>query len=275
MPPRKKVAEPAPMPAPEKIMHPYFDEVGRKIMFTLLGILVAYAIVYLGTLIRNNLQEYHTIGYSDTLERTITLEAQGTSTITPDIAETTMGMRAEGDTVESAQEANTEVMNALIEGLEALGVESKDIQTANYNIYPKYTYTDDGRDLDGYEVSQSVSVTIRNIDSANDVLALAGEVGANSVSGLRFSVDDPDVYKESARNDALMKIREKVATLSETLGIDIVGIVTYNEYENGGAYPVYARAESYGLGGADTVAPKIEPGTNEVNLNVSVTFEIR
>ena len=61
--------------------------------------------------------------------------------------------------------------------LKELGVESKDIQTANYNVYPQYDYTDGKSALKGYQVSQNVTVKIRNLDKADQILGLAGEVG--------------------------------------------------------------------------------------------------
>lgn len=247
----------------------------HKIFATLLGILLLYAIVLLGTMIRNNLQEYNFIGKADTQERTITLQAEGKVTATPDIAVTTMGMTADGETVAEAQEKNTKVMNTLIERLKDLGVDEKDLQTTNYNIYPQYNYTEDeGRILIGYQVSQSVTVKIRDLSNANQVLALAGEVGANSVSGLSFTIDDNDVYKDQARDKALKKISEKAQALSKSLGVKFASIISYNEYENGGIVPfALYESKSFGIGGG--ASPTIETGSTDVVMNVSVVFEIQ
>lgn len=247
---------------------------GKKIMWTLVGIFLAYSVVWMGTLIRNNLQEYYFIGQADKMQKTIMVEAQGKVTVKPDVAMTTMGMTSEAVTVAEAQKKNTEVMNNLIAKLKALAISEDDIQTANYNVYPQYDYTDEGSVLKGYQVYQNVNVKIRNLDLANQVLALAGEVGANNVSGLQFTIDDDEVYKAEAREDALKQIAEKAKSLSQMLGVNMVGIVSYNEYEDGGDYyPVMYKESAMGLGGA--IAPDIQAGTNDVTLNVSVVFEIR
>ncbi len=251
------------------------NEFTHRIFMTLFGILLVYLIFWGGTLIRNNIQEYDYIGLADSQERMITLEADAHVTATPDIAMTTIGMIATGETVSMAQEANTVVMNQLTEQLLEFGIDEADIQTANYNIYPQYNYTsEEGRILDGYEVSQSVTVKIRNIENAKNVIALAGEVGANSVSGLQFTIDERDVYRNEARNEALEKVYEKAGALSRALGVNIVGVASYNEYE-GGAGPVYSSYKEldYGYGGAST--PDIQAGSTDVNMHVSVTFEIR
>ncbi|MFA4831125.1 MAG: SIMPL domain-containing protein [Patescibacteria group bacterium] len=247
----------------------------RKLLITLFFILFAYVIVWMGTLIRNNVQKFNYIGQADKSERVITIQAEGKVTAVPDIAQTTMGMAAQGSTVEEAQVQNTKIMNQLIAELKALGIGVDDIQTSNYNVYPQYNYTqDEGRALQGYEVSQSVSVKIRDLDKSSAVLALAGKVGANSVSGLQFTIDDADVYIEQARIEALEKVYKKARVLSQALGVRLVSIVAYNEYDASQAYSYKAEAMAMdsGIGGG---APDIEPGSADVRLNVSVTFEIR
>ncbi|MFH1947095.1 MAG: SIMPL domain-containing protein [Candidatus Magasanikbacteria bacterium] len=252
---------------------------GKKIMATLLGILVVYAIVLVGTMIRNNLVEYNYIGLSDRMERSIIVDADGKVTATPDIAVTTMGMISEGATVAEAQENNTLTMNKLIAKLKDMGIAEADLQTLNYNIYPQYNYTEEeGRILDGYEVHQSLNVKIRDLENANNVLALAGEVGANSVSGLDFTIDDSEVYKMQAREKALEKVMQKTKFLSKSLGVQVVKVVSYNEYESGAnGMPYYKdmmMESAYGLGGGAT-APDVQSGSMDVVMNVSVTFEIR
>lgn len=250
-------------------------EFARKIFMALAGILLAYLIVWVGTLIRNNIERYDTIGKADVPVRTITLDADAKVSATPDIAMTTLGTTSQGATVAEAQQKNTETMNALVEKLKGLGIDRADIQTSNYSISPRYEYPPEGTArLVGYDVNNSVTVKIRDVAKANQVFALAGEVGANTVGGLTFTIDDTDVYKAAARNEALKKVYKKADDLAKKLGVSIVRVVSYNEYGGGNQpYPMY------GLGGdmmksVAEAAPQIEVGTNEVVMNVSVTFEI-
>ncbi|OIO19696.1 MAG: hypothetical protein CO029_00170 [Candidatus Magasanikbacteria bacterium CG_4_9_14_0_2_um_filter_41_10] len=251
-------------------------EFAQKIFFTLLAILLVYVIFWVGTVIRNNIEVYYHIGQADRQERTISLDATAKVTATPDIAMTTLGMIVTGKTVAEAQAANTAVMNKLTAKLAELGIASEDMQTTNYNIYPQYNYTsEEGRILEGYEVSQSVSVKIRDLEKANQVIALAGEVGANSVSGLQFTIDDREVYLEEARMEALKKVYTKAQALSQALGVRIVSIVSYGEYETSGDVSPYMYDKSaYGMGGAEAT-PDIQSGSMDVEMSVNITFEIR
>lgn len=254
----------------------WYGHMGRKLMATLLGILLAYLIIYVGTLIKNNIREYSTIGNAAKMERTLTVEAEGKITVTPNIAITTMGMTAEGKTVAEAQQKNTEVMNKLLEKVKALGVDKADVQTANYNIFPNYDYTDGKQTIRNYQVNQSVTIKIRDLAKANQVLALAGEVGANNVSGLQFTVDDRDAYIEKARDLALKKVAEKRNALARSLGVSLRSIVSYNEYEVTGSGDEF---KSYGMGGTPEAAhaalPTVEVGKNDLVMRVTVVFEVK
>jgi len=233
----------------------------------------------LGTMIRNNMQEYIYIGQADKMERTIYIDATAKVVAKPDIAVTTMGMVNEGKTVQEAQTANNSVMSKLTEKLKEMGVEDKDIQTTNYNIYPLYNYTENGRVLRGYEVRQDVTVKIRDLEKANEVLSLAGELGANNISGLQFIIDDPEVYKNEAREEALKKLAEKAQTLSKLLGVRFGKVVSYNEYsgDNTPYYNVMKSSAMYDLAGGvvNESISSVESGSTEVNMTVSITFQIR
>lgn len=251
---------------------------GMKILWVLFGIFVAYSIVFLGTLIRNNIKKFDTIGVAEKNQRTIVVDGQGKITVTPDIAMVNLGTVSEGKTVAEAQQKNTDAMNKLTEKLKGLKIDKKDIQTTYYNIYPRYDYVDNVQKLAGYQVSQDLTVKIRDISVANQVISSAGEVGANNVGGLQFTIDDRDTYKAQARELALKKIGEKARVLSQALGVNIVGIVSYNEFEGG------IGSDPYGMGGMGIGAktmelsvapPDIQSGSNDIIMNVNVVFEIR
>ncbi|MBI4427002.1 MAG: SIMPL domain-containing protein [Candidatus Magasanikbacteria bacterium] len=245
----------------------------KKLMITLLGILLVYIIVLVGTIIRNNLAKYDAIGQADKMERMITVEADGKVTAKPDIAVTTMGMKVKAKTVLEAQQRNTEVMNKLITKLKELGIAGDDIKTVNYNVYPEYDYKDGSNVLIGYSVDQNVTVKIRDLSKADRVLALAGELGLSEVGGLSFTIDDNDVYLAQARQKALEKVAEKARALSQMLGVRVTGVVSYSEYEADGKGVYYKAMDEYGTGGA--AAPTIESGSMDVEMHVSVTLGIK
>lgn len=251
-------------------VHVHMHSFGRKILWTLIGIFVVYGIVLVGTLIRNNIKQYEHIGQANEQVRTITIESEGNIRAVPDIAKVNMGAQTVAQTVAESQEANTELVDSLVLRLKQLGIDRADIQTSGYNIFPRYNYDEEeGQVLEGYEVNQQLTIKIRNLNKIQDVFALAGEVGANNVEGLTFTIDDPDIYYDDARNEAVKKLNEKTETLAQTLGVSFLRIVEYDEFEGGlprkGAVPLERAIPQGG---------SIEEGSMDIRLGIRVVFEI-
>lgn len=250
---------------------------GHRLLMTLVGILLVYLVVFLGVLIRNKIQEFNYIGYADRTERTIIIDAEGRVKVKPDMAYIRMGLSTEADTVEEAQTKNSETMNMLIAQLKGMGIADDDIKTENYNVYPMYDWLDEGQVLSGYRVDQNLRIRIKDLTMSEKIIGLAGELEINEVGSLEYSIEDDDVYIEQARVQALKKVGQKARALTQALGVKIVGIVSYDEYDAGNNYfEDYSSMNRVlampGVGGS---APQIETGVNEVTLNVNVTFEIR
>lgn len=257
--------------------HKHCIHAGRKILMTLVGILLVYAIIFLGTTIRNNVRKFYRIGWADKFERSINIQAEGKATAVPDIGRVQMGAVTTAPTVAEAQKKNTEIMNNLISKLGNLKIDKADIQTVEYNVNPQYNYTEaSGSVLIGYEVRNNIKVKIRDLAKAGDVLALAGTVGANLTGGLQFEVDDMEIYRAEARKDAMKKLADKAGLISKALGVNFVSVISYNEYDGGSiAYPMYDAKYGMGIGGAMSEQAPIETGSKEIILNVNVTFEVR
>lgn len=252
---------------------PFFEhEFSRKLIATLAGVLLAYGVVFLGALIRNTIQEYRFIGQAPKSERTIHVEAEAKVTAVPDIAVVTMGVQIKGETVAEVQGKSDATVGALIAKLKELGIEAKDIQTTNYNIYPKVKWTQEkGEEPDGYEANQQVTIKIRDLNQTGSVLALAGTVGANTVQGVQFMIDDPENFRSQARDEALRKAGQKARDLARSLGVSLVDVVSYNEFDaNGSDFGGYLRADGFGGGGAP-----VQSGSTDVVMRVSVTYEIQ
>lgn len=250
------------------------SRLGKAIMKTLYGILLVYLIIYVGSLTRNNIKKFYYVGKMDRPQNTISVSGEGKVTAEPNIASVEVGLVTDKKDVAAAQKENTEKMNVLIAGIKALGIADADLQTSQYQIYPKYDYTNGKTTLSGYTVSQSVTVKIRDLSKISAVLAKTGESGANQVSGLQFTIDDPASLQDQARDKALTQAEEKARKLAQSLGVSLVRVVSFNEYApQGGPVPMYARGVE-GMGGGDAAAPSIQPGSNDVKVQVNVVYEI-
>jgi len=247
-------------------------EFGKKIIATLIGILLVYVIFYLGTLINNNIKKYNYIGKADRATQTITVTGYGKVVGSNDIAITTIGYSNTDKDVSKAQTDNKKVMDAVMADLKAMKIDEKDLKSS-YTIYPEYTYDSSNvRVFSGYKVSNQVTIKVRNLSNIQNVLALASKYGANQISGLSFTIDDNDNLKSQARVKALIDAKKKAAVIASSLGVQLVGVSNYSEYE---AKDYASYSYSDGLGGSGGTASQVSAGSNTVEMNVSVTYEVR
>jgi len=210
--------------------------------------------------------------------RTISVSAEGKSVVVPDIAKINFGVVAEGKDPVALQKNNTKMADA-IKSLKEAGIADKDIKTTQYNLSPRYRYDDklNRSFIDGYILNQSAEVKIRDFAKISDILARLTKLGVNEISQVSFDVDDQDAYLDAARKEAFEKARAKAEMMAKANGTSIRRVVTFSE--NTGGYPIYYRAlESKvggGMGGDLPPAPQIEPGSQEITVNVNVVYEIR
>jgi len=212
---------------------------------------------------------------------TITVSGKGEIMIKPDIATVSFGVVKQGVDVATAQKDSATKMEAVLKVLKDNGIEDKDIKTTNYNIYPKYEYSNSltypyGRQiLVGYEISQTVSVKIRDLEKAGSILSGVGSAGATNISNLVFSVDDEVAVKNQARDLAINDAKDQAKDLAKKLGVRLVGITSFSE---NGDYPIYYGMEkssmAFGMGG-DAVAPRIPVGENTIISQIYITYEIK
>lgn len=252
---------------------------GKKILMTLVGVLLVYVIIFVGTLMRNNIKKYDTIGVADQTDRTISIDGFGKVTGANDIAMTTIGFSNTDKDVSKAQADNKRVMDQVMADLKKMGVADKDLRS-DYSIYPDYNYTEKGgKEFRGYRVTNNVTVKIRDLSKIADVLTLVSKYGATEVNGLSFTIDDPENLKMKARDKALVDAQLKARKLSRALGIELEALVAYSEYEVGAVD--YSGSNFRGASmsaSADSMAPavpEIASGSKEVSMNVNLIYKIR
>lgn len=247
-----------------------------KSFVVLLQILLAVLVIFIGLKAWNAYAEHYRIGVAVRDRDTIVVAGEGKVTSRPDIVRVSLGVQTDAGTVRAAQTENTTKMNAITAMLKEQKVAEADITTDSYTIYPRVNWENGRQDIIGYTVSQNVSVKIRDLDKTGDILARAGDLGANQVGGINFTIDDPTDLQDQAREKAIEDAKGKADQLAKQLGLNIVKVVSFSE--SGGYYPppmpMYAKdlESANGIGGA---APSIQTGSQEVISNVSVVFEVR
>lgn len=213
---------------------------------------------------------------------TITVEGRGEATAIPDVARVSFSVMENAATVDAAQTAATTKTDAALAALADLGIEEKDIKTTYYQVNPQYQYqnctvaycppTQNPPRIVGYEVSQSIEVTIRDTEIAGEVLAALGETGVGNISGPNFTVDDADSVKQEAREAAILEAKEKAKKLAKELGVSLGKVVSFYENQQ---YPMYGYGGDMRMEAMSSGAPSLPVGEQETSVSVSITYEIR
>lgn len=204
----------------------------------------------------------------------ITVVGQGEAFGQPDQAQVQVGVETFAPEVSQATSENEVTIQAIMDALTAQGIDAKDIQTTNYNLWAEQIYGDQGPEgIAGYRVNNQVNVTIQDINKVGDVLTAVTNAGANSIYGIYFSVADPAALEEEARATAVADARERAAALAELGGVELGDVQIISEVI-GQAAPM-----PLGLGGGlamdQAAAPSISPGQLSYNVQVQVTFGIK
>jgi uncharacterized protein len=207
-----------------------------------------------------------------------TLNANGTGTVyvVPDIAIVSIGVTTRGQTAAEALSANSRDLAAVIQTITGEGVASRDIGTSGFSIHPVYEQqrptngnpTDPPR-IVGYQVTNEVRVTIRDIATSGGILDKVVTAGANQVNGISFDSADRKTPADAALADAIADARRQAEIMAEAAGVRLLRIVNINA-SSGGGQPMYARMETMAM---DASVP-VMPGQREVSANASVTWEI-
>ncbi len=208
--------------------------------------------------------------------------------VRPDIATFTFSVVADAKDATTAQTNSAKAYNAILEYLKGKGVEEKDIKTEGYNLYPKYEYTNSvcnqwgvcppgKQNLVGYTVDQSVSVKIRKIEEAGNLVGGVGDNGATNISGLVFTIDDVDGVRADVREEAIADAKEKADRLAKSLGIRLGKLINFSDNNQNVPMPMYnyGGMEKQAMAMDAAVAPDITPGENEVVSTVTLVFQIR
>jgi uncharacterized protein len=195
---------------------------------------------------------------------TVTTLGHGVITVAPDQATVTAGVHTQAASASAALAQNAKLMNAVVAALKAAGGE--ELQTQQVSLYPQ---TSPQGDVTAYAADNSVSAKTK-IAGAGALIDAAVGAGANTVSGPSLDVSDRDARYRDALGKAVADARLKAEALAKAGGFGVGPVSSVTE---GGSAPTPV----FQAVGAATKADStpIEPGTQDITADVTVTFRIR
>ncbi|MGI9255087.1 MAG: SIMPL domain-containing protein, partial [Thermomicrobiales bacterium] len=173
----------------------------------------------------------------------VSVSGQGLVNVAPDTATVTVGLVVfKADLAAAQAEASKQATN-IINAVKAEGVDAKDIQTANYSVSILRNYNEGSvpTQITGFEITNQVNVTVREIGGTGKLMSAVVEAGANSIYGVNFFVDDPKPFSAEARKLAVEDARTKAEQLADASGMKLGRVISISEDTGGyNPGPIYA-----------------------------------
>ena len=238
------------------------------------AVIVTLALLSLFLVVKTTDEFTHWGDETSVVQNSVSVQGQGEVFAVADIATFNFSVNETGKDVAEAQTKAADKNNAALKYLKSAGIEEKDIKTENYNAGPKYDYTQAGQKLVGYEVTQTVSVKVRNVSKAGDILSGIGATGVSNISTLSFTIDNDDALKAEARTKAIADAKVKAERLAKDLGVKLVGVASFSESESN-PRPMYDMMSKAVGGGVAATVPQVPLGENKIGITVYVTYKIK
>ena len=206
----------------------------------------------------------------------IWVAGEGTIDLEPDLALLNVGVEVQArDGVRGAQRGRRR-HGRRDSGRQARGLTDADIQTASFNIWPRYDYVEGVQTLAGYRVSNSATIKMRDLDNVGDIIDDVAEAGgdATRIDGISFTVEDPTPFMADLREAAVKNATDKAQHYADLIGASLGNLFYLTE--TGGASPPtpVARAE---LGFADSsarAATSVSGGELTLRMTIQAAFAI-
>jgi len=213
-------------------------------------------------------------GSSDTTtQRTVTVNGMATIKAAPDEAVISLGVQTEAATAQGAINQNAVRMMAVLQALIDQGISKDDIATSYVSLYP--TYGNTGMEITGYQASNSIDVTVRDMAKVGPVIDASVDAGANLTNGISFRLSDTNHGVNEALQAAVADARSKAETLAEAGDAQLGQVVTIVEVSSPSSVPPIYYERDMAFGAADgAVSTPIQPPTLETQVSVSVTWEL-
>lgn len=192
----------------------------------------------------------------------------------PDIANVGSGVSTLAPTAVAAMQQNAKAMDAVIARIKALGIAKDDIQTAGINLSAQYDYDQAARKqvFRGYQASNTVNVTLRDVAKVGQVLDALVAAGATDINGPVFAIDDETTAKAQARKAAMERARTQALEYAKLAGYADIRLLDISESINIGRPMMLEKAVA-----ADAImntSTPVEPGLVGTGVNVTVTYEM-
>jgi len=167
------------------------------------------------------------------LSHTITVDGEAAIYVDPDHASMMLGVVTSADTVGEALRENNAKMNAVLAAVTAQGVKQSELQTSSFRIEQQHPPLKDGgydwNKISGYQVTNSLTVTVHDLTKVGAIIDAAADAGANTSNNVVFEISNRDALLDKVRAEAMRNAKHKADTMANAVGASVGALVTVGQ----------------------------------------------
>ncbi|WP_170475586.1 SIMPL domain-containing protein [Ruegeria arenilitoris] len=207
-------------------------------------------------------------------ERRIIVNGTGTVLAAPDMATITLGVTNQDEQAANAMAATSAAVTQILNRLEEMGLEARDIQTRDLSLNPVWSgrngQSGERPEITGFTASNRVVIRVRDLDGLGEIMDAVIKDGANDFGGLSFSIQEPKPMEADARAKAVSDATAKANQLAQAAGVTLGSVVSISDHAMG-LRPVAQMRE---MSMMDAATVPVAGGEVSVSVNVTMEFEI-
>jgi len=191
----------------------------------------------------------------------------------PDTAIVTVSVVTQGKRAIDAQQENAAKSEAVVRALKAAAGPGAEVKTSGYSLQPQRVYRENQPPtINGYEASNSVTVTLGDLTKVGAVIDATAQAGANDIAGISFTLRRDRPARDEALAQATQEAMGKARVIAQALGGRLVRIIEVQEEgTTRPPVPVYDKMEMTRMAATQT---PIEVGSLEITSRVQLIAEI-
>ena len=220
----------------------------KKIFYSILTFVISIGLFSSCSYNNNQLPQKHS--------KYIMVKGNAVINVKPDTAILDLNIETTGKDIKTIQLKNNKIMDNIVEIIEKLGVDKKDIYISNYNFNTIF-----------YTLNTEISIKVRDINKIGEIITKAG---ADTYNEIEFTVNDYDKYYKEALKKAIEDGNNKAKEISKNLGVDLGTVVKIDEYEG---YVDYNENNDFTKINYEKKSDSVRGVNKLIRASVNMTFE--
>lgn len=209
---------------------------------------------------------------NNTITPQVNVNGEGSVKIKPDYAVISVGSEIKDLDSAKAKQKNDEIVAKMIQVIKKRGIDEKDYQSQRVNLYKTREYEEK---KDYFVASQTITITLRNLDVYDKLMTELVNAGANTINDINFKSTQTDKYAAEIRAKAILNAKKKAEDYAHAIGQNIGKALIINDQSTVNTPRMYMMKAEMMAADAPEARQTLAIGEIEISSNVNVVFELK